>query len=121
MDYKQQPRLIIFTNKYAGTPIKKKDGSFVEDSNGNPIKQGSFNGKINLPEGLPAGDYEVSIYKAIVKSGVKSGEEYMAGRIKKAYVKQDKPIDAHSQSKGNGYAPESNHVEESFSDEEVFF
>jgi len=36
----------------------------------------------------------------------------MSGTIKKAYVKQDKPIDAHSQSKGNGYAPEPNHAEE---------
>ena len=61
---------------------------------------------------MPAGDYEVSIYKAISKTG----GEYMSGTIKKAYVKQDKPIDAHSQDKGNGYAPESNHVEEDADD-----
>lgn len=112
MDYTQKPRLTIFANKYAGLPIKKKDGTFVTDSKGNPINQGNFNGKINLPEGLPAGDYEVSIYKAISKTG----GEYMSGTIKKAYVKQDKPIDAHSQDKGNGYAPESNHVVEDADD-----
>jgi hypothetical protein len=44
----------------------------------------------------------------------------MSGTIKKAYVKQDKPIDAHSQSKGNGYAPESSHVGEDLSDEIPF-
>ena len=112
MDYKQKPRLTIFTNKYAGSPIKRKDGIFVTDSKGDPIKQGSFNGKINLPEGLPAGDYEVSIYKAISKTG----DEYMSGTIKKAFVRQDKPIDSHSEAKGNAYAPEANHVEEELDD-----
>jgi hypothetical protein len=116
MDYTQKPRLTIFTNKYAGSPIKKKDKTFVTDSKGDPINQGDFNGKINLPEGLPAGDYEVSIYKK-----VKNGNEYMSGTIKKAYVKQDKPIDAHSQDKGNGYAPESNYINQEFGESEEPF
>ena len=122
MNYQEQPRLTIFKNDNAGKPIKKQDNTFVSDSNGNPIKQSELNGKINLPEGLAAGDYEVAIYKKEY-TDKKTGElkTMYSGRIKKAFVKQDRPIDAHSQSKGNGYAPKSNHVEEELDDSTIPF
>lgn len=118
MNYNEHPRIVLFPNTDAGQPIKKKDGSYVEDSNGNPIKHGEYSGKINLPEGLPAGDYEVSIYSKEY-SDKKTGElkVMLSGRIKKAWVK---PLDQHSIDKGNGYAPKSNHVEEEISDEIPF-
>lgn len=104
MNYNEQPRLTIFKNEHAGKPIKKNDGSFVTDSNGNSVKQGDLNGKINLPADLPAGDYEVSIYKKEY-TDKKTGEIKImySGRIKKAYVRKDKAISQHSVDKGNGY------------------
>jgi hypothetical protein len=107
MNYQEQPRLTIFKNEHAGKPIKKQDGSFVSDSNGNPIKQSELNGKINLPEDLAAGDYEVAIYKKEY-TDKKTGElkTMYSGRIKKAYVKQDRPIDAHSRAKADAFQPQ---------------
>jgi len=107
MQYEQKPRLTLFINQNEGKPIKKKDGSFVTKSNGENILQGSFNGKINLPEGLPAGDYEVSVYRATSKAGL----EYFAGNIKPAFVKRE-GVSKHSEDKANGYAPQSNHAED---------
>jgi len=98
MAYEQKPRLTLFINQNEGKPIKKNDGSFVTNAKGEQILQGAFNGKINLPEGLPAGDYEVSIYRATSKAGL----DYFAGNIKPAFVKKDK-VSKHSQDKGNGY------------------
>jgi hypothetical protein len=106
MQYEPKPRLTLFINQHEGKPIKKKDGSFVTKANGDQILQGAFNGKINLPEGLPAGDYEVSVYGSTSKAGL----QYFAGNIKAAYVKKE--VDAHNSAKSDGYAPESNHVEE---------
>ena len=100
MQYEPKPRLSLFVNKMAGQPIKRKDGTLVTNTKGNSITHGSFNGKINLPEGLPAGEYEVSVYNTIAKSGL----EYLSGTIKKAWVKptdqntQDKQNDCQSQS-----------------------
>ena len=99
MTYEQKPRLTLFINQHEGKPIKKKDGTFVTKANGEEILQGAFNGKINLPQGLPAGDYEVSVYRSTSKSGL----EYLAGNIKPAYLKKDKPIDSHNEAKANGY------------------
>jgi hypothetical protein len=101
MSYEPKPRLTLFINQHEGKPIKKQDGTFVTKANGEEILQGAFNGKINLPEGLPAGDYEVSVYRSVSKSGL----EYLAGNIKAAYVKKDK-VDQHSQAKGNGFQPQ---------------
>ncbi len=115
MQYEQKPRLTLFVNQHEGKPIKKKDGSFVTKANGENILQGAFNGKINLPEGLPAGDYEVSVYGSTSKAGL----QYFAGNIKAAYVKKE-GISKHSQDKANGYAPESNHAEEEI-DQEIPF
>ena len=107
MNYTEQPRLTIFKNSNAGKPIKKNDGSFVTDSNGNPIPQSDLNGKINLPEGLAAGDYEVAIYKKEY-TDKRTGEKktMYSGRIKKAFIKQDKSVDPHSEAKGNGFQPQ---------------
>ena len=107
MDYKNEPRLTIFPNGYAGNPIKKNDGTFVTNSKGEPVKHGELNGKINLPEGLPAGDYEVSIYKKEY-TDKKTGESktMYSGRIKKAYVK--KVVDEHSRAKADAYVREDN-------------
>ncbi len=111
MNYKEQPRLVIFKNSNAGNSIKKSDGSFVTDSNGDPIKQSELNGKINLPESLEAGDYEVSIYKKEY-ADKKTGElkTMYSGRIKKAYVK--KAVDEHSQAKANGYTAQNRGADE---------
>ena len=106
MQYEQKPRLTLLINKYENQPIKKKDGSFVTKANGDQILQGAFSGRINLPEGLSSGDYEVSIYRSISKAGV----EYFAGNIKPAFVKKE--VSQHSIDKGNGYAPQSNHTQE---------
>ena len=40
---------------------------------------------ITLPDGLPAGEYEVNVYRNISKAG----KEYMSGKIKKAWVKPE--------------------------------
>ena len=98
MTYEKKPRIAIFTNNNAGDPIKRKDGSLVTKTNGENLLQCDFNGKINLPEGLAAGDYEVNIYKATAKSGL----EYMSGTIKPAFKK----IEKHSEEKGNAYQPQ---------------
>ena len=79
-----KPKLTIFKNDKVGQPIKKKDGSIVE-YNGEPMLHCDLNGKINLPEGLPAGDYEVSIYKNTAKSGL----SYYSGTIKVAWKKSE--------------------------------
>jgi len=110
MSYEQKPRVVLFPNNNEGQPIKKKDGTFVTKSNGDQIMHGAFNGKINLPEGLTAGDYDFSVYRGISKTG----NEYLAGNIKPAYVKKD--VDSHNEAKSNGYAPQSNLVEEDSDD-----
>ena len=112
MSYQPKPRLTLFINQHEGKPIKKQDGTFVTKDNGEEILQGAFNGKINLPAGLPAGDYEVSVYRYISKTGL----EYLSGNIKIAYVKKDK-VDQHSQAKGNGFQPQ---AEEESTDEIPF-
>lgn len=93
MQYQPKPRLSLFVNKMAGQPIKRKDGTLVTNANGDSITHGSFNGKINLPEGLPAGEYEVSVYNTTAKSGL----EYLSGPIKKAWVKPEETQQAASQ------------------------
>ena len=76
----------MFPNKTAGKPMVRKDGSEVINPNsGEVINQCDFNGKITLPEGLPAGEYEVNVYRNISKAG----NEYMSGKIKKAWVKPE--------------------------------
>ncbi len=80
-----KPKLTIFKNKKAGQQITKKDGSAVE-YNGNPVLYCDLNGKIELPEGLPAGKYEVAIYKNTAKSGL----VYYSGNIKPEYVSEEK-------------------------------
>ena len=100
MTYEQKPRIAIFTNKNAGNPIKKKDGSFVTNSSGENILQSDYNAKITLPEGLAAGEYEINIYKNTAKSGL----EYLSGNIKPAFKK----IDKHNQDKANAYVEEEN-------------
>lgn len=85
MQYEPKPRLSLFVNKMAGQPIKRKDGTLVTNAKGDSITHGSFNGKINLPEGLPAGEYDVSVYNTTAKSGL----EYLSGPIKKAWVKPE--------------------------------
>jgi len=82
-------KLTIFKNNNAGQPIKKKDGSIVE-YDGKPMLQPSLNGKINLPEGLPAGDYEVAIYQYTSdKNPDRPPLKYYAGTIKAAWKKDD--------------------------------
>lgn len=84
----QKPRIAIFKNDKAGQPIKKKDGSNVE-YNGRIMLQCDLNGKITLPEALPAGEYEVSIYKQKSKADL----TFYAGTIKAAF-KSDKKYNA---------------------------
>lgn len=98
-DYKQVPNLTIFKNDRAGQQVIR-NGNPVE-YNGKPIIECDLNGKIALPEGLEAGDYEVKIYKKVSKAG----KSYYSGTIKPAY-KKDKTIDSHNQAKGNAYQPE---------------
>ena len=92
-------KLAIFKNDKVGQPVIRNDGSIVE-FNGEPMIHCDLNGKINLPEGLPAGDYTISIYKQKAKTGL----NYYAGTIKPAWKKKEE-IDQHSVDKGNGYAP----------------
>lgn len=96
-DYKQIPNLAIFKNDNAGKPAMR-DGKPVV-YNGNPIIECDLNGKITLPEGLPAGKYDVKIYKKLSKAG----KSFYSGTIKPAY---EKKIDAHSKAKADGYQPE---------------
>jgi hypothetical protein len=100
-------KLTIFKNEKVGQPIKRNDGSVVE-YNGEPMLHCDLNGKINLPEGLPAGDYEVAIYKKKSKSGL----SYYAGTIKEAW-KKAKPVDAHNTTKANGYVAEEEDLDDS--------
>ena len=131
MTKEKKPNIVIFTNKEAGQPVKKQDGSFVVNAQGDSFNQSDFTGKIELPEGLPAGNYEVAIYKSTAKSGL----EYLRGNIRPAWVKKEgeqdekkfngkefvkKAQNAHNSAKGNGYVPQSNHVEEELSDEIPF-
>lgn len=105
MTYEPKPRLTLFINQHEGKPIKKNDGSFVINAKGDQILHGSFNGKINLPAGLPAGDYEVSVYRSTSKAGL----DYFAGNIKAAFIKKDqvaKEVFKHSQEKGNAFQPD---------------
>lgn len=104
-------KLTIFKNNYAGQPIKKEDGSIVE-YDGKPMLQPSLNGKINLPEGLPAGDYEVAIYQYTSdKNPDKPALKYYSGTIKPAWKKEDgfdkaaKILDKHNAAKANAYNP----------------
>ena len=96
-DYKQIPNLTIFKNDRAGKQVFR-NGQPVE-YDGKPIIESDLNGKITLPEGLNAGEYEVKIYKKVSKAGT----TYYSGTIKPAYVKRDKAISQHSVDKGNGY------------------
>ena len=99
-DYKQVPNLTIFKNDRAGKQVVR-NGQPVE-YNGKPIIESDLNGKITLPEGLNAGEYEVKIYKKVSKAGT----TYYSGTIKPAYVKKDKAIDSHNQAKANAYQPQ---------------
>ena len=78
-------KLTLFKNKKSGQQIMKKDGSLVE-FDGKPVLHCILNGKINLPEGLPAGEYEVSVYE---NTGKESGLKYYAGNIKPAWKKPE--------------------------------
>ena len=69
-------RIVIFKNTY-----KAKEGDKFPPSD--------FNGTINLPEGLPAGDYSVGIYENESKKGLK----YMSGNIRPAKPKTIPIID----------------------------
>lgn len=106
-DYKQVPNLIIFKNDKAGQQVIR-NGQPVE-YNGKPIIESDLNGKITLPEGLNAGEYEVKIYKKVSKAG----KSYYSGTIKPAYVKKDKAIDQHNQAKSNGYQPQEEEMDDS--------
>lgn len=97
MEYKQTSNLVLFINSRAGQPALK-NGKVVE-YNGKQITESDFNGKITLPEGLPAGEYEVKIYKRQSKAG----KPFFSGNIKPAFKK----IDQHSQDKSNGYQKDS--------------
>jgi len=79
----QKPKIAIFANKQAGQPITKKDGSEVVGSDGKLFLHAHSTGKISLPGGLPAGEYEVAIYKTVAKSGL----DYLVGTIKPAWKK----------------------------------
>lgn len=85
----QKPRIAIFKNDKVGQPIKKKDGSDVE-YNGRVMLQCDLNGKITLPESLPAGEYEVSIYKQQSKTGL----TFYSGTIKAAFKSAKKGDDS---------------------------
>jgi hypothetical protein len=87
MEYEKKQGIIMFPNKNAGKPMTRKDGSEVINPNsGEVINQCDFNGTITLPDGLPAGEYEVNVYRNISRAG----NEYMSGKIKKAWVKPEK-------------------------------
>ena len=92
-EYKKVPTLTIFKNDKAGKQVMRQ-GQPVE-YNGKPIVESDLNGKISLPEGLAAGEYEIKIYKKTAKTGL----AYYSGTIKPAYVKPSK----HDQDKANGY------------------
>lgn len=92
-----KPKLTIFENKLAGQPIKRKDGSVVE-YNGEAMLHCQLNGKIELPEGLSKGEYEIAIYQNTSRSGL----VYYSGNIKPAFKKDNK----HSVDKGNAYQPQ---------------
>ena len=100
-------KLTIFKNNNAGQPVKKKDGSIVE-YDGKPMLQPSLNGKINLPEGLPAGDYEVAIYQYISdKNPDRPPLKYYSGTIKAAWKKVILgKVNSHSKAKANAYVDE---------------
>jgi hypothetical protein len=106
-------KLTIFKNEKVGQPIKKKDGSVLE-YNGEPMLHCALNGKINLPEGLPAGDYEVAIYQYTSdKNPDKPPLKYYSGTIKPAWKKDEaKPVNAHNKAKGNGYVKEAEDLDD---------
>lgn len=85
----QKPRIAIFKNDKVGQPIKRKDGSDVEYK-GEPMLHCDLNGKITLPEGLAAGEYDVSIYKRQSKAGL----TFYAGTIKAAFKSAKKGDDS---------------------------
>jgi len=93
-------KITIFKNDRAGQPIKKKDGSIIE-FNGKALQEPDLKGIISITaENLPAGEYEVGIYKNVSKKG----NTYYSGKIKPAF--KAKNIDEHNQAKGNGYQPD---------------
>lgn len=75
----EKPRIVIFKNKKAGEVIIR-NGSPVE-INGRQLVEADLNAKINLPDDLSAGEYEVSIYKNTAKNGA----VYYSGNIKPSY------------------------------------
>jgi hypothetical protein len=107
-----KPRLTIFKNNKAGQPILR-NGEPVE-YNGKPLIECDLSGKINLPEGLDAGDYEIAIYKQVSKNGL----TYYGGAIKPAFKKKEgdgkfngkkfvaEAQSAHNKAKSNGFAPD---------------
>lgn len=95
-----KPRLTIFKNKKAGQPILK-NGEPLE-YNGKPMLECDLSGKINLPEGLEAGDYEVAIYKQVSQKGL----SYYGGTIKPAFKKKSEAGEKHYAAKSNGYQPQ---------------
>jgi len=101
----KKPRLTIFKNERAGQQVTKRDGSVVE-YNGKPILHSDLNCIIDLPEGLPAGKYDVSAYKYTSQKGL----NYYSGNIKPAY-NPEKKVDQHNQDKANAYVEEENDQE----------
>lgn len=98
-------KLTIFKNNKAGQPIKKRDGSVVE-YNGKTMYEPALNGKINLPEGLPAGDYEVGIYQyESNKNPDKPPLKYYSGTIKEAWKKEVKPANQPSEAGASVHNP----------------
>lgn len=103
-----KPSLTIFKNDNAGKPVLRQ-GKPIYLDNGNQLIQCDLNGKIRLPEDLPAGEYEVNIYKK-VKEKPEGNLIYYSGTIKPAF-KKDKP-NAHTQAKQNGYVPSDEPIED---------
>jgi hypothetical protein len=83
-----KPKIAIFKNNRAPKA-------------GDKFTPPAYNGKITLPEGLPAGEYDVGIYINESKTGLK----FMSGNIKPAF-KPKEPISKHNIDKSNGYQPQ---------------
>lgn len=76
--------LNIFKNEKANTQIIDRDGKPVS-YRGEPYMHPELNGKFELKEALPIGEYNIAIYKRTAKSGL----VYYSGKIKPAYKKED--------------------------------
>jgi hypothetical protein len=110
-----KPKLLIFKNEKAGQPIVKRDGSYVE-YNGQKMLEPDLNGKITLPAGLDAGEYQIAIYRATSKKG----SSYYSGTIKPAFDK-NKTVNSHNKAKSNGYQPQEEVIGNEFDSESIPF